>query len=487
MKKIMLITALITAVINIASVELSAKNTVLLVQPFHNTGDSKYSWISAGITDSVISDLSRLKSIGVVSDIDRKKALREITLGQTGLFSDETVTQAGKMTGANLIFSGSYLVSGLKIRVNARIINVATGKIEKSVKIDGTVDDIFGVQDKIVINLIEESGKITIENVKPVAIDSEEKKKLSTGYKPKNDVYEWYSKGLEVKDSDPKKALVFFKKAIEADPEYTAALIEAGNTAGEYLSLFDEATGFLKKAEKVFQKRGDTMSKGYAVLMMHFGTVSWSKRDLDPALEYFMKSRVIMEKLGLQNTGDYAKFMHETGAVYWAKGEFDRAHEYFLKSRETREKAGLQDTNSYAELMNDIGVLYHVKGELDSALEYYMKAKGIRDKLNLQNTNGYAVMLMNFGNLYEKKGQADLALEYYMKSRAIREVAGLENTADYALLMCTMADLYKSQGKKSQAGEYYKKSYKIYSKIGIKKQAEYVKKKIEELEHPPKK
>jgi hypothetical protein len=50
-----------------------------------------------------------------------------------------------------------------------------------------------------------------------------------------------------------------------------------------------------------------------------------------------------------------------------------------------------------------------------------------------------------------------------------------------------MADLYKSQGKKSQAGEYYKKSYKIYSKIGIKKQAEYVKKKIEELEHPPKK
>lgn len=487
MKKMMFVFTVTIILINTACPELFARSTILLVHPFNNTGDSKYSWISAGMTDTVISDLNRIKSIGVISDNDRKKALQEITLGQIGLFSDETITQVGKMTGANLIFSGSYLVSGVKIRINARIINVATGKTEKSVKIDGTVDGIFELQDKIVINLMEEAEKITIDNVKPVVFNNEDKKKINVSYKPKNDAFEWYSKGLEVKDTDPKMALSCFKKAIDIDQDFTDALIEAGNTAGENLNLFDESTGYLKKADKVFQKRGDTMSREYAVLMMNFGIVYWSKRDLDTALEYFMKSQVIEEKLGLQNTNDYAKLLHETGGIYWAKGEFDRALEYFMKSKEIKEKTELQNTNNYAELMNDIGVLYHVTGKFDTALDFYMKSKAIRDKLNLQNTNGYSMLIMNFGNLYEKKGQFDLAFEYYLKSKAIKEVSGLDSTADYALLMCTMADLYKTQGKKSLAAEYYKKSYKIYNKIGIKKQAEHVRKKMDELDHPPKK
>ena len=55
-----------------------AKQMNVLVHPFENTGDKEYSWISAGMTDTVITDLTRIKDISVVSNQDRKKALEEM-------------------------------------------------------------------------------------------------------------------------------------------------------------------------------------------------------------------------------------------------------------------------------------------------------------------------------------------------------------------------------------------------------------------------
>jgi hypothetical protein len=40
-----------------------SKQMNILVHPFENTGDKEYSWISAGMTDTVISDLTRIQNI----------------------------------------------------------------------------------------------------------------------------------------------------------------------------------------------------------------------------------------------------------------------------------------------------------------------------------------------------------------------------------------------------------------------------------------
>lgn len=45
----------------------TAKQMNILVHPFENTGGKEYSWISAGMTDTVISDLTCLKNIIVYS------------------------------------------------------------------------------------------------------------------------------------------------------------------------------------------------------------------------------------------------------------------------------------------------------------------------------------------------------------------------------------------------------------------------------------
>ena len=390
-----------------------AKQMTILVHPFENTGDKEYSWISAGMTDSVITDLTHIQNISVVSNQDRKKALEEMKFVFSSLAEEDKMIKLGKLTGANVIFTGSYLVSGNRIRVYARLVNVETGKVESSTKIDGTIDGIFDLQDKVVFALIGETEKITIADIKPVNLTEQDKKKIEEKPKPKSAAYEWYAKGLEVQDTNPKEALTNFKKALDIDPNYTDALMSAGWTAGNTLNLFSEALGYLEKAERIFKGRNETKSAGYANLIMNTGIVYWKKGQLDRALEYYLNCQSIMDRLGLQNTADYANLMMNIGIVYQHRGQLDRALEYYLNSQSIMDRLGLQNTAGYANLMMNIGIVYWKKGQLDRALEYDLNCQSIMDKLGLQNTADYANLMYNMAVLYETKGQRDMAGRYF--------------------------------------------------------------------------
>jgi len=351
-----------------------AKQMNILVHPFENTGDRQYSWISAGMTDTVITDLTSIKNISVISNQDRKKILEEMKFVFSGLAEEDKMIKLGKLTGANVIFTGSYLVSGSRIRVHARLVNVETGKVESSTKIDGTLNGIFDLQDKVVFALMGETEKITIADIKPVNLTEQDRKKIEEKPKPKSTAYEWYAKGLEVQDTNPKEALTNFKKALDIDPNYTDALMRAGFTAGSTLNLFSEALGYLEKAERIFNGRSETKSAGYADPMMNIGIIYRHKGQLDRALEYYLNSQAVRDRLGLQNTTDYASLMMNIGNVYSDKGQLDRALEYYLNCQSIRDRLGLQNTADYASLMYNMALLYEKQGQRDMAGRYFRTA-----------------------------------------------------------------------------------------------------------------
>jgi TolB-like protein/tetratricopeptide (TPR) repeat protein len=443
-----------------------AKQINILVHPFENTGDKAYSWLSAGMTETVITDLMRIQNISVVSNQDRKKILEEMKFIFSGLVEEDKMIKLGKLTGANVIFTGSYLVSGDRIRVHARLVNVETGKVESSTKIDGTLNGIFDLQDKVVFTLMGETEKITIADSKPAKFTEQDKKKIEEKPRPSVTAYERYAKGLEIQYTNPKDALVNFKKALDIDPNYTDALREAGHTAGKTLNLFSEALGYLEKAERIFKGRNETKSSDYADLIMRIGIIYQSKGQQDRALEYFLNSQSIRDRLGLQNTAGYVSLMNNIGIVYVSKGQFDRALEYYLNSQSICYRLGLQNTADYASLMNNIGTVYAIKGQHDRALEYYLNSQSICYRLGLQNTASYASLMNNMGLVYVSKGQFDRALEYYLNSQSIRDRLGLQNTADYASLMNNMALLYEKQGQLDIAGRHYRMAYDTYGRSG---------------------
>ena len=351
-----------------------AKQMNILVYPFENTGGREYSWISAGMTDTVITDLTHIKDISVVSNQDRKKALEEMKFVFSGLAEEEKMIKLGKLTGANVIFTGSYLVSGDRIRVHARLVNVETGKVESAAKIDGTLNAIFDVQDKVVFSLMGATEKITIADIKPVRLTEQDKKKIEEKPRPSVTAYEWYAKGLELRDTNPKEALTNFEKALNIDSNYTDALTSAGSTAGYQLNLFKEAFGYLERAQRVFKGRNETNSASYSALMMNIGIVYWNKGQLDRALEYYTASQSIWDRLGLQNTDGYAALMMNIGTVYDTTGQLDRALEYFTAAQSIRDRLGLQNTADYAGLLYNMAVLYEKQGQRDMAGRYYRMA-----------------------------------------------------------------------------------------------------------------
>jgi TolB-like protein len=354
----------------------------ILVYPFENTGDRDYSWISAGMTDTVIADLNRIQTISVITDDSRKKAFKEIHLGLSGALSEETAISVGKITGANLIFTGSYMVAGGRVRVVAKLVNIETGTVKKSIKIDGTVDGIFDLQDKVVFSLMAEAEKITIADIERIHFSESDKKEIADKPNPNLKAYEWYAKGLEIEETNPKQALAYYENALEIEPEYLKALLRIGFLLGDTFNRFPEALGHLNRADQIHVNRRETNTSGYASLMMNIGIVYGNKGDLDRKLEYCKKSQNTRDALGLQNTAGYASLMNNIGIVYHRKGDLDRALEYYGKSQNIRDGLGLQNTSGYANVVANIGLVYGTKGHMDKAGQQYRKAYEILDRID---------------------------------------------------------------------------------------------------------
>ena len=120
------------------------------VMPFFNvSGDPADEWIGAGIAEIVTADLARL---GLVSIAGREAVLgRSHQQGQDVGEGDETVArELGRSLGVSWVVAGGLQRVGNLLRITARVVEVETGAVSQTVKIDGGLDELFALQDRIV-------------------------------------------------------------------------------------------------------------------------------------------------------------------------------------------------------------------------------------------------------------------------------------------------------------------------------------------------
>ena len=405
----------------------------ILVYPFENhSPDKKYSWVSAGMTATLVSGLEQISGISVITDQDRRKAIEELKFTIGGLVEDEKQLKIGEFLAADLIFTGSYTVLDGKIRVIARLIQTEKGKGAKSVKLDGTMAGLFDLQDRIAFALMGEAEKVDLSDLKPVRLSEADKKKISSQQRPSLNAYELYAKGLEYQYINLKKALDYGKHAISADHNYLNALAITGWIANSTLNRFGEGLDYLKKVQKIYQNRDETQTIGYAAALNNIGSGYRDNSDLDQALNYYQKSKNIRENLGLEKTEGYSITMNGIGLIYKNKGDLDQALRYGQKSKNILENIDLEKSKYYAYTMGNIGIVYGQKNDLDQAIKYTEKSISIQENIDLENTLNYASSMSTIGILYGKKGDFDQALNYVHKSKNIRENLGLQNISSYA-------------------------------------------------------
>src|SRR5947208_5381989 len=181
----------------------------IAVLPFINmSGDPEQEYFSDGITEDIITDLSKVSGLFVVA--------RNTAFTYKG--KSVEVQEVAKRLGVNFILEGSVRKAGSRVRVTGQLIDGKTGGHMWADRYDRDLTDIFAIQDEIT-HAIEEQLKVKLL--------PQEKK--SIGQTPTDNVeaYTYYLRGRQFMQRHSKSnyqlARRMFAKAVELDPLYARA------------------------------------------------------------------------------------------------------------------------------------------------------------------------------------------------------------------------------------------------------------------------
>jgi adenylate cyclase len=181
----------------------------IAVLPFTNmSGDPEQEYFSDGITEDIITDLSKISALSVIarhtSFTYKEKAGK--------------VQNVGKELGADFILEGSVRKAGARVRVTGQLINSKDGTHIWAERFDRDLTDIFAIQDEITHAIVEQLK---------VKLLPQEKKSITKVPTDNLEAYNYYLKGRELfhrgSKSFYKAAREMFVKATELDPSYARA------------------------------------------------------------------------------------------------------------------------------------------------------------------------------------------------------------------------------------------------------------------------
>src|SRR5262249_13608273 len=103
------------------------------------TGEPADEWIGSGIAETVTSDLKKVRGLSVIGRERTFEVLKDLQTGALDDFDESVAIDIGRRLAASWILGGGYQRIGDMIRITARVIDVGTGEVIKTVKIDGKI------------------------------------------------------------------------------------------------------------------------------------------------------------------------------------------------------------------------------------------------------------------------------------------------------------------------------------------------------------
>src|SRR5579864_8820357 len=116
----------------------------IAVLPFANmSGDPEQEYFADGMVEEIITALSRIRWLFVIA--------RNSTFTYKGRAVD--VKQVGRELGVRYVFEGSVRKGGNRVRITAQLIEAATGTHLWADRFDGSLEDVFDLQDKVALSV----------------------------------------------------------------------------------------------------------------------------------------------------------------------------------------------------------------------------------------------------------------------------------------------------------------------------------------------
>ena len=168
--------ALVSVVLSVGTVQAGqraidtvppARSQMVAVLPFTNISRAAADrWIGTGIAETLTADLQGAPGIAV---LDREALRGAGAGGDADVVDDVTALRICRELGATWLIAGGYQRVGDRLRITARLVAVATGAVAHTLTVDGTVGELFILQDRVVDALSGELGTARREPARRVA------------------------------------------------------------------------------------------------------------------------------------------------------------------------------------------------------------------------------------------------------------------------------------------------------------------------------
>ena len=138
----------VTKQLNERTKDVNAKRVAIIY--FDNSGgDPSMEKLKKGLADMLITDLSNVRMLDIVERDKLEAVLKEQNLSNSKEFDPNTAAKVGKLLGAQIILTGGYFEMMGSLRLDARFIDVETGKILKADGVDGVTSSFFNIQKQL--------------------------------------------------------------------------------------------------------------------------------------------------------------------------------------------------------------------------------------------------------------------------------------------------------------------------------------------------
>jgi TolB-like protein len=187
----------------------------IAVLPFANmSGDPEQEYFADGMVEEIITALSRIRWLFVIA--------RNSSFTYKGQAVD--VKQVGRELGVRYVLEGSVRKAGTRVRITGQLIDAVTGTHLWADRFDGSLEDVFELQDKIAVS---------VAGVIEPALQAAEMRRSAE--RPTSDLtaYDLYLRALAAFYPNTKErtfeALSLLEQAIAIDRHYGPALAWAAN------------------------------------------------------------------------------------------------------------------------------------------------------------------------------------------------------------------------------------------------------------------
>lgn len=433
--------AIVVAVIGIAAVYIASVGTatagaasriaVLPLKPIDAANRSDIYEI--GVADSLINRLNSIQ--GLVA--------RPLSATRKYDALDQDPLAAGREQQVDRVLASNYQLVDGKFRLTAQLINVASGQVDESFKVETDAGNVFAIQDAVADEIAKRlSARFEGTTVGYVA------RRGTTN----EDAYRLYLQGrnLTMKRSGGahKEAIEYFEQAIKIDPNYALAYARMAHAywavaIADKSADAEKAKGFVKKALELDPNLAEAYAtRGYIGLAYDWDFAA-AEKDLQRAIE-------------LEPNNDTAHWLY--GLLLTNRGLFDEG----LREMEA---ALAIDPGAVVYMFHRGRILYYAR-RYDEAVTQYQHAIDLDDRLRstyswmvrVYETNGDYETAFRFFLKQEERSPRKDQLEHYQKVYETSGWVGVRQVADTNGRFFDLARLHALRGEKDAAFENLNKA-----------------------------